>query len=163
MEKLPTLKSVAAGRKPLTLNLVWADGARDTVDLTGLAHRSRHFKVFAENPPAFRNVSVTEFGGGVEWANGLDYSATSLKLLADEQRPMSGKELSAFEAENGLNTAETSALLGIAERTVRAYRHEKVLPATVAITLRAMRANKALLAAHYRPIPRSMGRPRKSA
>src|SRR6185437_5061590 len=86
-----------------------------------------------------------------------------LKLLADEQRPMSGKELSAFEAENGLNTAETSALLGIAERTVRAYRHEKVLPATVAITLRAMRANKALLAAHYRPIPRSMGRPRKSA
>ena len=163
MEKLATLKSASAGRKPLTLNLVWVDGGRDSVDLTGIVHRSRHFEVYAGNQAAFRSVSVTEFGGGVEWTNGLDYSATGLKLLADEQRPMSGRELSAFEAENGLNTAETSALLGIAERTVRAYRHEKALPATVAITLRAMRANKALLAAHYRPIPRPMGRPRKSA
>lgn len=163
MEKLPTLKAVAAGKKQLTLNLVWTNGERDTVDLTGLVHRSRHFAVFANDHDAFRKVSVTEFGGGVQWKNGLDYAATSLKLLADEQRPMSGKELSAFEAENGLNTAETSALLGVAERTVRAYRHEKVLPATVAIALRAMRANKSLLAAHYRPVPRVMGRPRKSA
>lgn len=163
MEKLPTLKTVTPGKKRLTLNLVWADGGRDTVDLTGLVHRSHHFAVFAKDNDAFHKVSITEFGGGIEWKNGLDYAATSLKLLADEQRPMSGKELSAFEAENGLNTAETSALLGVAERTVRAYRHDKVLPATVAIALRAMRANKALLAAHYRPIPRIMGRPRKSA
>lgn len=163
MEKLPTLKAATPGRKPLTLTLTWVDGSRDNVDLTGLIYRSRHFRVFTQNPGAFRDVSVTEFGGGVEWENGLDYAATGLKLLADEQRPMSGKDLSAFEAENDLNTAETSALLGIAERTVRAYRHEKQLPATVAITLRAMRANKALLAAHYRPIPRTLGRPRKSA
>jgi hypothetical protein len=86
MEKLSTLKAVTPGNKPLTLHLVWVDGGCDTVDLTGLIHRSHHFAGFAKDHDAFRNVSVTEFGGGVEWTNGLDYSATNLKLLADEQR-----------------------------------------------------------------------------
>jgi len=90
MERLPTLKSAITGEKSLTLNLVWANGAQDTVDLTGLIRRSQHFKVFAENPETFCDMSVTEFGGGVEWKNGLDYSAVSLKLLADKQRLTSG-------------------------------------------------------------------------
>jgi uncharacterized protein len=43
-------------------------------------------------------------------------------MLADEQRPVCGADLVAFETELNLGTAETAALLGLAERTVRFYR-----------------------------------------
>lgn len=84
----------------------------------------------------------------------MDYSAQSLRRLADEQRPMPGEELREFEAENNLTAAETAAVLGVAVRTVKAYRRAKRLPIPVAIAVRAMRAEPALLAAHYRPAAR---------
>jgi hypothetical protein len=36
-------------------------------------------------PEVFRDVSVVPGGGGVEWANGADFSARSLRLWSDEQ------------------------------------------------------------------------------
>src|SRR5262245_27535449 len=162
VDTLPRLRSVSAARAPWTLNVVWADGARGRIDLTGLVHRSRHFRVFLDNPGAFRKVRVADFGGGVAWENGLDYGADTLKMLADEQRPVSGADLVAFESEFDLSTAETAVLLGLAERTVRAYRRAKRLPQSVAIALRTMRASNTVLAAHYRPVgQRARGRPRK--
>jgi hypothetical protein len=163
-DKLPRIKSVSAGRVPWTLNVGWANGKKDRVDLTGLIHRSRHFRVFLDDPATFRKVRVVHFGGGIEWENGLDYGADTLKMLADEQRPVSGADLVAFEAELHLGTAETAALLGLAERTVRAYRKADRLPQSVAIALRTMRASNTVLAAHYRPVGhRARGRPRKDA
>ena len=82
--------------------------------------------------------------------------------MADEQRPMSGADLVIFEAELGLSTAETAALLGLAERTIRAYRNAKRLPQSLAITIRTIRASNTVLAAHYRPAGhRTRGRPKK--
>ena len=60
-------------------------------------HRSRHFRVFLDAPAAFRKVRVAYCGAGIEWDNGLDYGADTLKMLADEQRPVSGADLVAFE------------------------------------------------------------------
>jgi DNA-binding transcriptional regulator YiaG len=129
-----------------------------------LVHRSRHFRVFLDQPAAFRKVRVADFGGGIEWENGLDYGADTLKVMAGEQRPMSGADLAAFESELDLSTAETAALLGLAERTVRAYRKAKRLPQSVAIAMRTIRASNTVLAAHYRPVGhRARGRPRKEA
>jgi len=109
-------------------------------------------------------VRVADFGGGIEWENGLDYGADTLKVMAGEQRPMSGADLAAFESELDLSTAETAALLGLAERTVRAYRKAKRLPQSVAIAMRTIRASNTVLAAHYRPVGhRARGRPRKEA
>jgi hypothetical protein len=109
-------------------------------------------------------VRVADFGGGIEWENGLDYGADTLKVMADEQRPMSGADLAAFESELDLSTAETAALLGLAEWTVRAYRKAKRLPQSVAIAMRSIRASNTVLAAHYRPVGhRARGRPRKEA
>jgi len=77
---------------------------------------------------------------------------------------VSGADLAAFEAELNLSTAETAALLGLAERTVRAYRNAKRLPQSVAIAIRTIRASNTVLAAHYRPVGhRARGRPRKEA
>ena len=159
---LPRVKAVSAGRAPWTLNITWADGGKDRRDLTGLVYRSRHFRVFLDRPPAFRSVSVAPFGAGIEWKNGLDYGADTLKMMADEQRPVSGSDLAVFETELNLSTAETAALLGLAERTVRAYRRAKRLPQSVAIAIRTIRASHTVLAAHYRPVgQRGRGRPKK--
>jgi hypothetical protein len=78
------------------LNVTWADGGKSRVDLTGLIHRSRHFQIFLKGPAAFRRVYVADFGGGIEWENGLDYGADTLKMMADEQRPVTGADLVAF-------------------------------------------------------------------
>jgi hypothetical protein len=163
IDNLPRIKAVAPAKRPFTLRVTWTDGARDDVDLTGLIHRSRHFNVFASDPAALRRVRVIDYGAAIGWANGLDYSADTLKTLADEQRPMAGAELAAFEAKFGLNTAETATLLEIAERTVRLYRGAEKLPQPIAVALRAMAANDTVLAAHYRPATRRLpGRPKKA-
>jgi hypothetical protein len=86
MDTLPRIKSVSAARAPWTINVTWVDGRKDRVDLTGLIHRSRHFRVFLDDPGAFRKVHMADFGGGIEWENGLDYGADTVKMLAEEQR-----------------------------------------------------------------------------
>jgi hypothetical protein len=164
MNTLPRVKAVKATRAPWTVNINWADGTKDQVDMTGLIHRSRHFRIFLDHPSGFRNVRVAPFGAGIEWQNGLDYGADTLKMMADEQRPIGGADLIAFESGLNLSTAETAALLGLAERTVRAYRRAKRLPQSVAIAIRTIRASNTVLAAHYRPVgQRGRGRPRKDA
>jgi Protein of unknown function (DUF2442) len=164
MDTLPRVKAVSAARAPWTVNVSWANGTKDRVDLTGLIHRSRHFRVFLGRSSNFRKVRVAPFGAGIEWENGLDYGADTLKMMADEQRPVSGADLIAFESGLNLSTAETAALLGLAERTVRGYRRAKRLPQSVAIAIRTIRASNTVLAAHYRPVgQRGRGRPRKEA
>ncbi|MBS0473337.1 MAG: hypothetical protein JSR60_19870 [Proteobacteria bacterium] len=164
MNDLPKVRSVEAAKAPLSLNVTWDDGTRSRVDLTGLVHSSRHFKVFADDAVAFQRVKPVAYGSGIGWANGLDYSAATLRTLAEQQRPLSGKHLVDFEARHGLNTAETAAMLDVAERTVRSYREARALPEPIAITLRAFDDDPAVFAAHYRPIARGRrGRPRKIA
>ena len=162
---LPRVKSVAASRKsPLSIDVAWDDGTKSHVDLTGLVHSSRHFKVFADDAAAFRRVRPVGYGSGIGWQNGLDYGAATLRTLAEQQQTLSGKQLAAFEKEHRLNTAETAALLHIAERTVRAYRVSDVLPETIAMALRAFESDPTIYAAHYRPVTRrERGRPRKVA
>lgn len=163
IDTLPRVKSVGAARAPWTLNVAWADGAKDRVDLTGLIYRSRHFRVFLGDPAAFRRVQIADFGGGIAWENGLDYGADTLRMIADEQRPITGTDLIAFESERNLSTAQTAALLGLAERTVRAYRSAKQLPQSVAIAIRAIRSSDTVFNAHFRPVGhRRRGRPKKS-
>ncbi len=161
---LPRVKAVAAAKAPLSLSIAWDDGTKSQVDLTGLVHSSRHFKVFAEDQAAFRRVKPVGYGSGIGWDNGLDYSAATLRVLAEQQQPLSGKHLAAFEKKHGLNTAETAALLDVAERTVRAYREADALPEPVAMALRALDRDPTVFAAHYRPVARrGRGRPAKEA
>lgn len=150
--RMHRLESVSAVRgQPCWLRLVWDDGRADTVDLSGVIYRYAVFAALRDNPRLFRSVRRIDRGYGIAWSRQMDYSAQSLRRLADEQRPMSGEELRSFEAQNNLTAAETAAVLGVAVRTVKAYRRAKRLPVPVAIAVRAMLAEPALLAAHYRP------------
>lgn len=85
MDTLPRVKSVTASKKGWFLEIVWADNRKSRVDLTGLVYRSRHFRVFVDDPKAFQKVSPVNFGSGIGWENGLDYSAATLQTLAEEQ------------------------------------------------------------------------------
>jgi hypothetical protein len=160
---LPRVKAVRAAKAQLSLDVSWDDGTKSRVDLTGLVHSSRHFQAFAEDQAAFRRVKPIGYGTGIGWDNGLDYSAATLRTLSEQQRPLSGKHLSDFEARHRLNTAETAAMLDVAERTVRSYREAETLPEPVAIALRTLDSDQTVFAAHYRPIARARrGRPRKA-
>ena len=163
MKALPRIKAVSPGRAPLTLKVEWADGEKSKVDLTGLVHQSRHFQGFAEDPVAFRQVKPDEFGTGIEWENGLDYSARTLKTLADEQKPVPGKYLKKFEVTYSLSTDETAKLLDVTPRTIKNWRKAPELPRTVYITLRRFEHDPTAFAAFYRPIKsRPRGRPKAS-
>jgi hypothetical protein len=163
-DNLPRVQTVSAARAPWTLNVVWADDTKSRVDLTGLIYRSRHFRTFLGDPASFRRVKVADFGVGIEWDNGIDYGADTLKMVADEQRPMTGADLKVFESESALSTAETANLLGVAARTVRAYRAADALPQAVAMAVRKLWSSSTVLAAHYRPAGHhTQGRPKKEA
>ena len=125
-------------------------------------HRSGHFNAFKREPDAFKDVGPVAQGTGIAWKNGLDYSAVALKMLAEEQKPMSGGALQDFEKRHNLNIVEMAHLLDAAPRTIRAYRKMKYLPTKVAIALRAMEANTLILDAHYRPVEvKPRGRPKR--
>ncbi len=163
-KNLPRVKAVEPAKEPLSLRVTWDDGTKSHVDLTGLVHSSRHFSGFAEDQAAFRRVKPVGYGSGIGWDNGLDYSAATLRILAEQQRTLSGRELAAFERKHGLNTAETAAMLDVAERTVRSYREAEILPEPIAVTLRVMDSDPTVFAAHYRPVERrGRGRPKKAA
>lgn len=164
MEPTARVKAVSAARKPLSLNVTWDGGEKSVIDLTGLVYRSRHFRVFLDDAAAFKKVKVVDFGSGIGWENGLDYAADTLKLLANEQKPLGGDFLVGFQFRHNLNTAEIANLLRIAERTVRAYRSTVELPAPIAFSLRRMDGDPTVFAAHYRPIERrKRGRPKSQA
>jgi hypothetical protein len=162
MEELRRLKSVATVRgKPYVLRVAWKDGGADTVDMTGVVHRLKAFAPLRD-PAVFRKVQVIAEGLGIGWKDDLDYAARSLRILADEQRLLTGADLIAFEKSAGLTTAEMAEVLDVAPRTIVSYRRSHRLPRAIASMLRIMRNDPAVLAAYYRPIARRpRGRPRK--
>jgi uncharacterized protein DUF2442 len=157
---LPRVKSVVAGPR-FTLAIEWKDGGHAKADLTGLIHSSKHFAVFADDPAQFKRVKPVAWGDGVEWENGLDYSANTLKELAEEQQPMKGSEFMKFVAARKLNNEEVAGLLGCTARTVRTWYRAKQVPRWVATTVRCYQRDDTLFAAHFRPVKiRPRGRPR---
>jgi uncharacterized protein DUF2442 len=57
------------------LRLYWENGPTQIADLSRLVRASRHFNVFAKDPDAFKTVTTINWGHGVGWSNGLDFSA----------------------------------------------------------------------------------------
>lgn len=160
MTRLPRVKFVSAGPQ-FTLTVEWQDGGRTKADLTGLVYSSKRFHVFASDPAAFRKVKPVAWGDGIEWDNGLDYSANTLKELADEQQPMKGTDLCKFAAAKNLNNKEFAELLGCTVKTVRAYYTSRQVPQWVATTVRCFQRDDTIFAAHFRPVPvKPRGRPK---
>jgi len=151
---------VAPTGAPKTLEVEWADGTTDTVDLTGLIARSSRLGAL-EDKAVFDAAEPIDWGSGIGWPNGLDYGADTLRRLAEEQRPMAGAALREAFTALELSVQESADLLGVALSTMKNYLRAKRVPTHVAIAARALARDQVALAAHYRP--RKPGRPRKTA
>ena len=159
MNTLRRVDSVRA-EAPYTLRVTWRDGQTDVIDMEGVISA---FEPFAplKNEAAFTTVRVADWGSGVEWDNGLDYSSDSLEHLAEEQRGMSGNEFKAWGDSMGLSINETADLFGVATSTIKEYRKpDRTLPIAWQIACSAMKRDRETFFAHYRP--RLTGRPRKA-
>jgi plasmid maintenance system antidote protein VapI len=116
------LKQVEAGDN-FTLTLTWEDGTIQTADLSGLVRASRHFKIFAKDPEAFKFVAPINWGHGVGWDNGLDYSAENLGLIAAEQTDSSGRGLlNAFKEKYNLTNDQLAQALGYSRTQIKNFR-----------------------------------------
>ena len=160
-EELRRIRRVRPGDEPKSLVVEWKGGGRDIVNLTGLIACVKAFAPLAE-PELFRQVDVVAYGLGIGWPNGLDYSGTNLRLIADEQRPMAVEEFIGWQRDSQLSNQEAADVLARSITTVKNYRTGKsTIPMTVAATVRAMWREPTVFFAHY--IPRRPGRPRKTA
>lgn len=143
---------------PSSLTVTWRDGGVDTIDLAGVI---AGFEPFAplRDFALFGTATVVGHGSGIEWENGLNYSADSLECVADEQRVQTGEDFKAWQKSFDLSLQETADLFGVAVTTVKAYRKVDVLPVAVRIACSAMKRERDVFLAHYRP--RTNGRPKK--
>jgi hypothetical protein len=140
------------------------DRRRHAVDLTGIINRTAVLRPLLE-PERFKLASIVDDGIGVAWSpeddpDRLDLSAQTLVLLMQLQAPMTGQDFREWRQHLGLSRSETSAVLGIAVRTVTDYQGAAQVPAVVALACRALKEDRYLLHARYRPSAPA-GRPRK--
>ena len=157
----PRIKAIKPGPDPHTLIVTWTNGRKSAVDMTGVVARSENFRQLLD-APAFADVDVINYGWGIGWGCGLDYSADSLARLAREQVPMTGEDFTRWMRDLDLSNQEASDVLGVSLTTVKNHKRAKgPLPAVVAIACSALAEDKTAFFAHYRP--RYAGRPRAKA
>jgi hypothetical protein len=92
MKPLLSVTSVAVQAQGV-LRVSWDDGVTRDVDVS--SRLDRHPVLAMLNiAEVFRDVSVVPGGGGVEWVNGADFSARSLRIWSDEQIDMNARKAS---------------------------------------------------------------------
>lgn len=161
-EAMTGVTGVRPGKHPLTLVIDWEGGGADNVDLTGLVAGDPAFAALSD-PDFFAQVHTVGYGSGIAWTDDLDIAGHGLKVIADEQRPMTRKVFVAWCKERKLSAAAAGRLLGRSATQVKAYRSGAAeIPLPVAASLRAMMRDEMVFLAHYRPTA-PVGRPRKQA
>ena len=160
MTDLPTITGVEAipGKR---LRVRWRDDRETVVDLTGVIADFQPFSPLAD-PAVFSTVTIAGYGSGIAWDGGLDYSADSLRQLAEDQCAWTGEDVTRWQEHLGLSNQEAADLLGVALSTFKLYRTPaRSIPTNVKIACRALEKDRSLFQAHYRP--RVTGRPRQQA
>jgi hypothetical protein len=141
------------------LRATFDDGRVAEIDLSGVIDRRRVFRPFAEDPDAFARVKVIDRGAGIEWDNGLDFSAGALVRMADAQERMSGADFAAWIEKHGLSVNETADIFGLGRHAIMNYRRANAVPLPIQLACAAMDAEPLIFLA--RLTPRRAGRPRK--
>jgi len=72
-------------KAPCALSIIWKDGGTDLVDMSDVINGLEVFAPLRDGR-LFASVGVIDWGSGIEWSNGLDYSSDSLAQLAADQR-----------------------------------------------------------------------------
>lgn len=69
---------------PAKLSLTWEDGVSRDVDVSDWLTKHPVLRMLNVTE-VFRDVKIVEGGGGLEWANGADFSSEALRALGDQQ------------------------------------------------------------------------------
>jgi len=154
---LPNIETVKAG-DGLTLRIKFRGRGTKTARLDGFIAREKLLAPLRDKR-LFDRVKAIDWGGGVGWPNGLDLSADTLWRMAEEQAPFTADDFVRWQRDTVLSNAETAEALGVSLATIKNYRSGAEIPAAVAIACRAMAAEPATLAAHFRP-RKAAGRPK---
>ena len=120
---LPRIASVAAGKKPLTLRIVWEKGGESGVDVSGIVETFLVYEPLRRSPDLFRQVRVGEFGTDVVWNEGIDMSADTLWRLAQEQAglTMSPDAFKHWRERKAYTLDSAARALGLSRRMVAYY------------------------------------------
>lgn len=76
--------------QPGFLSLSWDDGHSREVDITDWLTKHPLLEML-QVPEVFKDVSIVEGGGGIEWANGADFCAQALRRHAEQNEPQDMK------------------------------------------------------------------------
>lgn len=140
---LPRIKSVTAGRNPLTVQVRWDTGDDRLIDISGVIDSFRFYGPLRHDPELFRQAKVGEFGADVVWPGGLDISNDTLWRLAQEQSgmTMTAEAFRHWRQRRALTLDAAARALGISRRMVAYYeKGERPIPRVVALATRALEA-----------------------
>jgi hypothetical protein len=71
----------ATARDQRKVEIVWADGRQEVVDLMPALASRRIYKPLRENDALFATLRVSEYGDAIEWDGDLDFSAVWIDRL----------------------------------------------------------------------------------
>lgn len=119
--KQPNIRAIAPAQGR-TLEITWASGKGDRVDLAGLIADLAGLATL-DDAGAFRAVAVGEDGWSLIWPNGVEIGADTLWRMAREQAGEATPidEFTAWRARNRLSLSDAALALGITRRMVAYY------------------------------------------
>ena len=124
---------------PLTLDIDWSTGETLRADLAGWLRPPFD----ALNDPAlFGQMQVDDWGGGLNWPDGLDLGADTLYELCRQQAGLpTASEFDAWMKRNGLSLQTAADSLGMTRRMIAYYRTgSRAIPRVVGLACKGWEA-----------------------
>lgn len=158
MKTTPDIVLVKPG-KTYVVEIKFRREGKKTVDLSGMVALEKHLEPLRDEK-IFRKMKVIDWGAAIGWPGDIALGASTLLHLANEQKPFTGFDFTAWQKRLGLSNQETADILQTSLGTIKNIRKSEDEPvaAPIAIACRAMEANRVTLAAHFEP--RRTGRPK---
>ncbi|MGM4982428.1 DUF2442 domain-containing protein [Rhizobium sp. 11_C7_N12_5] len=116
------------------VRITWKNGKTSVVDLAPALLSRRVYMPLREDDALFAQLKVDEYGTGIEWPGGLDFSALWLSKL-----PSAEFDNASFRDamdDLGMTLDGMAAALEISRRQVADYRKAKPIPRNVAYATR---------------------------
>ena len=142
--KEPRISQAKPADADFTLEVTWANGSKDIIDLGDLIHRLKVFRPLREGD-LFGKVEVADYGWAVRWSDEIDCSADTLWRLAQEQSgaAMSAKQFREWRKRMNLSLSGAAEALGISRRMVAYYDSgEKPIPKAIWLATKGLEAER---------------------
>ena len=124
---------------PLTLDIDWSTGETLRADLAGWLRPP--FDAL-NDPGLFGQMQVDDWGGGLNWPDGLDLGADTLYELCRQQAGLpTASEFDAWMKRNGLSLQTAADSLGMTRRMIAYYRTgSRAIPRVVGLACKGWEA-----------------------